>query len=61
MNIKIGEYAKVKEENRVFQVHGFTRHRKSIPDGWLIDKDGCAANPKYCEKYIGAIPADYGI
>jgi hypothetical protein len=52
--IEIGEYAKVINENRVFKVCGHTKGRKVIPDGWLIDKDECAVNPKFCEKYKGA-------
>jgi len=55
MDIKIGEYAKVKGENRVFEVHGFTKGRRSIPDGWFIDKDGCAVNPKFCDKHNGVV------
>lgn len=55
MSIVAGEYAKVVQENRVFKVHGLTKGRLHIPDGWLIDKYGRCVNPHYCEKYIGAI------
>lgn len=54
MNIKAGDYVKVKTESRVFKVCGFTAGRKAIPDGWLIEKDGGAVNPAFCEKYNGA-------
>ena len=57
MYIKIGEYAKVSYENRVFRVHGFTKGRRAVPDGWLVEKDGTAVNPKFCEKYNGATSA----
>ena len=55
MSVNIGEYAKVIGENRVFKVCGLTKGRKVIPDGWYLDGDNCAVNPKYCEKYNGAI------
>lgn len=55
--MKEGDYAKVKGENRVFKIAGFTKGRKIIPDGWLIDEDGFCMNPKFCHKYEGALSA----
>jgi len=55
MNFKIGDYAKVTEENRVFKVCGFTgKGSMVIPEGWLIDEDGFSVNPRFCEPYKGA-------
>lgn len=57
MDIKIGEYAKVANSSRVFKVHSFTKGQFAVSDGWYVDKYGSAINPKYCEKYNGAISA----
>lgn len=52
---KVGDYAKVIEENRVFKVCGFTGpESRVIPEGWLIDEDGFYVNPKFCKPYTGA-------
>ena len=52
---KIGDYAKVEGEGRVFRVCGFTDSRSSvIPNGWIIDEDGFPVNPKFCNLYVGA-------
>lgn len=53
--IKLGDFAKVETENRVFKVCGFTgKGSMVIPEGWLIDQEGFSINPKFCTKYTGA-------
>lgn len=53
--LKVGDFAKVSAENRVFKVCGFTGGGSMvIPEGWLIDADGFSVNPKFCEPYNGA-------
>ena len=55
MNLKLGQRGKITtQENRVFVVCGFTKGSRVIPDGWLIDENGSAINPRYCEPYKGA-------
>lgn len=50
-NIKIGDLVKIEQENRVFQVCGFSKGHKHIPDGWYMEVDGGYVNPKFCKKY----------
>tara|TARA_R110000782_G_C14819221_1_gene413841 strand:+ start:1857 stop:2042 length:186 start_codon:yes stop_codon:yes gene_type:complete len=58
MEFKLGDCVKIIDENRVFKVCGFTgKGSMVIPEGWLIDQDGFSINPKFCEKYEGAISA----
>lgn len=52
---KVGDLVKIKSENRVFKVYGFTDDgSRVIPPGWLIDEEGFSINPKFCKKYTGA-------
>jgi len=58
MEFKLGDYAKIIGENRVFKVCGFTgKGSIVIPEGWLVDQDGFSINPKFCVKYEGATSA----
>ena len=41
-------------ENKVFRIYGFAYDHHILPDGWLLDGEGCIHNPDKCEKYIGA-------
>lgn len=53
---KIGDIVKTKTpEQRAFKVYGFSKGSRTIPDGWLIDKDGFSVNPKHREQYKGAL------
>ena len=55
MDFIIGSYVKLKFTQRVFAVRGFTCDKSSaIPAGWLIDQNGHAVNPEWCEHYKGA-------
>lgn len=55
MSFNIGDYVKVKHSHRVFVVKGFALDdSKTIPSGWLIDQNGSAVNPEFCERYKGA-------
>ena len=57
----IGSYAKCTASNRVFKVVGYTQERRFVPDGWLVDKSGFTANPKFCTAYTGATGVLNGI
>ena len=48
-NFNIGEYAEILVEKRTFKIFNFTKGRRTIPDGWLVEKDGIAVNPRFCE------------
>lgn len=53
---KIGDKLVV-NEHRVITVTGFTYGHLAVPNGWPLDEDGSAVNPKFCRKYSGALSA----
>ncbi len=55
--LAVGDHAKVIGENIVFMIYGLTKGREFIPDGWYLDIENVPHNPKFCEKYKGAISA----
>lgn len=57
MGFERGDIIKFEGTGQLHRVCAYAYGSPVIPDGWPIDQDGAAMNPKFCELYEGAISA----